>query len=528
MKNPPISTAAVRFSPAARWGATAGLVFVTGLGAGVSCKTTTINEEHCYYNRGNDTCAQRYGGELPYCATFCAGKDGNPASPNEDGCVDWQPPEGCYSPCGSEKDVSEDSTCLDIGGTESGGPTSGTTMGTSESETAGGTETVGTTETQGSETGPSGCETSGDCVEAETPICGPQGVCLACGESGKPTAECAAKDPDFPACSESGACVECTSENENPCVGTTPVCENEECRGCVAHEECAETACAYASGECFPGGCEQEVPGEYGTIQAAVNAVADEGFCVVRVGEAGAIDYVGSVVIDGGKRIALLNGGATEVVVQGVGGTPTLGVSGGSEAYVEGLRFGGNGSGAGMSLSGNGSRLYVDRSEVVDNNGGGVEVLSGGYLRLANSTVGGNGAEPAVAVESGTAELIYATAVGTGLNGRVLTCGVGGSSSVRNSLLFGEDDADEVTCANIEVTYSASEQDLGGEGNESVLLSTASFANFLAADFHLSIAGAGMVANVARWTTGDPLLDLDGDARAGVDGTMEHAGADVP
>ncbi len=47
-------------------------------------------------------------------------------------------------------------------------------------------------------------------------------------------------------------------------------------------------------------------------------------------------------------------------------------------------------------------------------------------------------------------------------------------------------------------------------------------------DFRLSLAGAAIFNDIARWTTGDPLVDIEGDPRAGVDGTMEHAGADIP
>ena len=82
----------------------------------------------------------------------------NPGSPELDGCVDWMPPEGCYSPCGGERDVSEDASCLDVAGTETGtGSESGTVSGTmtvepsTESESSGGSETSVAT---GTETGP--------------------------------------------------------------------------------------------------------------------------------------------------------------------------------------------------------------------------------------------------------------------------------------------------------------------------------------------------------------------------------------
>jgi hypothetical protein len=95
-------------------------------------------------------------------------------------------------------------------------------------------------------------------------------------------------------------------------------------------------------------------------------------------------------------------------------------------------------------------------------------------------------------------------------------------------LFYGEDDIDEVACNNFAATFTASEQALAGEGNESLALDNASFANFDETDYRLSGPGAAIVADVARWSTGDPLVDIEGDARAAVDGEMEAAGADVP
>jgi hypothetical protein len=258
--------------------------------------------------------------------------------------------------------------------------------------------------------------------------------------------------------------------------------------------------------------------------------VPDDGFCVIRLSENGGTDYVDTtVVIDGGKRIAFLNAevGVSQVIIQGVG-DPTFTVSDASEVYLQRLRVSGNGSDLGLQVSGNNSSLDLDRTEVVQNAGGGIAVAAGAYLRLRNSIVGGNGAAAAVSVASGVADILAATLVGPGINGRALSCGVAGSATARNSLFFGEDDNDEVNCADLDVTYSASEQALAGTGNESVELTDTSFQTFPSANFHLSLGGAALVDDIARWTTGDPLVDIDGEPRAGVDGTMEHAGADIP
>lgn len=124
--------------------------------------------------------------------------------------------------------------------------------------------------------------------------------------------------------------------------------------------------------------------------------------------------------------------------------------------------------------------------------------------------------------------LLDSTIVDVGINARALSCAPGGSVQARNSLFYGEDDVDEVSCANFEATFTASEQALPGEGNESAALDNTSFANFDETDFRLGGPGAALVANIARWVAGDPLVDIEGDLRVGVDGAMEAAGADVP
>jgi hypothetical protein len=35
-----------------------------------------------------------------------------------------------------------------------------------------------------------------------------------------------------------------------------------------------------------------------------------------------------------------------------------------------------------------------------------------------------------------------------------------------------------------------------------------------------------MFVDIAEWNDGDPVIDIDGELRSGVDGTLEHAGAD--
>jgi hypothetical protein len=54
------------------------------------------------------------------------------------------------------------------------------------------------------------------------------------------------------------------------------------------------------------------------------------------------------------------------------------------------------------------------------------------------------------------------------------------------------------------------------------------FSNYDAGDFHLSGTGQTTFMGIAQWNDGDVSVDIDKMDRSGVEGTMEHAGADLP
>lgn len=512
-----------------RW-AIMGVTIAAGLAAGISCTSTTRNDDHCYYNAGNETCAARYGADLPYCATQCAGTEGNPASPNGDGCVDWQPPESCYSPCGGEREIAEDSTCLDVAGTDATSTASDPTSGSSGSAPTTSDDLDTTVDTSVGETEPTDtCLTSGDCTDPERPIC-VDDVCVPCGEADLPDALCAARDPDLPACAPSGACVQCTDANTSACVDDVPVCADQVCRGCLAHPECGDRACELATGECFPSNCVELVPGDHATLQAAVDDAADEVRCTVRV----TADLSGAAAtadVPAGAVIAIVREGGGSFTLAGAD-APTLRVTGDSAVYIVGLRFAGNPTEFGLVVDGPSASLYVDDAEVVDNGGGGISVEAGASLRLHNSLVGGAPDLAALEVLDGSsADVVYTTLAGATGDATALACDPAADVSVRNSLLVGRGVAD-VAC-DAQVTYCAAETMLDGVGNMSLgaTLETANqnvwFVNYPLGDYRLNVPPA-VVATTARWTEGDPFVDLDGDPRAGVDGAMDHAGGDAP
>ncbi|MBK8241533.1 MAG: hypothetical protein IPK74_38980 [Deltaproteobacteria bacterium] len=54
------------------------------------------------------------------------------------------------------------------------------------------------------------------------------------------------------------------------------------------------------------------------------------------------------------------------------------------------------------------------------------------------------------------------------------------------------------------------------------------FAGYASGNFHLTPMAPAAILTAAQWQAGDPLVDIDGDARPGVDGSADVAGADIP
>lgn len=492
--------------------------FAVGVLGGLACKSTFANSNHCFYNQGNETCADRYE-DLPYCATTCAGTGEYGGSPNNDGCVDWMPPMGCYSPCGGEDD---DDSCLTVA------DTSATTEPTSTEPTS--MTTMSTT----ADTEAAQCSTSADCSDPSAPLC-VDDECRACGDAVAPDAECELKDDALPLCGPTGACVQCTESNTEACNPFAPVCDAGTCRGCDDHGDCDTKACDFATGECFPNTCVRSVPDEYPTIAAALaflHAEYPTDRCIVEVEADVDEDPLAPAFVDGGPARAIVYGGVTTPYsISNSGDVAALTVSGGASVYVVGLGFTGISFRA-MVVLDTGSTLYVDDCTIVGNPGEGIRAASGGHVQIRNTIIGGNGLaaenNAAVYIYNGSAEITATTiANNIGTVSPTLRCN-GADVTVRNSILVGNS-PQSVSCDGADITFSATDEYLVGDGNvEMPPLDPEWFTNAAGDDYHLSPAGQQEFGGIARWTDEDPRDDIDGDPRVNMDGTMEPAGADVP
>ena len=463
-------------------------------------------ETNCLNNGGDNYCAEQ-DPSTPYCVAFegsCYEDNGLEANREGLGCVAEMPEQACWAPCGLDDD-----TCID--------PT-----GDTSSSTGGETETTGEPETDTEDpsttTGPE-CSEALPCLDAELPFC-VDGMCSTCDASVDPTPDeaCASLDVGLPLCVGT-ECVQCSAEDASACEGTTPLCDDatNTCVGCSFHEECQDLdlpACNIATGACFSNDAVTEVNlTSVSALQTAINGVADGAeHAVVITGGNGSPQ---AATVDGGKTIAIVS---TNTSIQDISGnaSPIVTVTGaGSTVFLHRVRLDGS-SDVGVSVQSSGV-LYADSTQVVGNDGGGIELAAGTSGFLRNCMIGGSSVDvSAVLVSGGTLETLYSSILGGALDSYGLRC-TAGSATVRNSIVTTRGDNDALVCPGASVSSSRVEN----SGNPDW------FSDYNAGDASLTAAGQTQFADVAVWELGDPPFDFEGDARPATDGASDFAGADT-
>lgn len=398
------------------------------------------------------------------------------------------------------------------------------------------------------------------CPDA-APYCDGAGACVTC----EGLASCADAEPGLPVCDPgSGRCVECTADDPGACAGTTPVCDiaDQTCVKCTDHAQCDSGACDLATGACFPedavlwvdrgspcGVGTQEEP--FCEISDAVSGLAPGAPTVVRV-KPGAATYKTKVDVPGGAIVAILGDGGAPVLDVA---SDAIAVSDGARVFLIDLAITGSalmtGKGIlclqgdvdaerlditgrkGLAVDGVGCELALRRARVYGNQGAGIR-LNGGSLRLENSFVTSNGTGfsmyAGVFVNNGAeVDAVYTTIVGNNGDDTYadsLHCLNAGAVRVRNSLVFGQSQATSVDCDGVEASDSVVDANtLSGEGVKVLPKAEAAwFKDPANGDFH--IKPTAPLKDAAKWRTGDPAIDFDGDPRPDQDGTPDYAGAD--
>lgn len=365
----------------------------------------------------------------------------------------------------------------------------------SDDSTSTGSTTSESTGSQSTDSGTAGpCVTAEDCADADASFCAPSGECVSCSALDDPDGACSALDP------------------------TTPVCVDGACTRCTGHDQCS-AACNLSTGSCFPLSAVVHVgPGDMPSIEAAVASFESgtEGTIIIHEDY-----YHEEVLIDGARTLALL-AAPGDLPSWDASGDAQLTVQG-ATVFVQGLRIAGNGSGPGLVVEG--GFAWLDRVRLIGNESGAVITNDAGLV-LNNCIIFTVNQAALDVQDSSSATFVYSTLAHV-FDGP-LRCDPESSVIGRNSIVAGDFSAFN-ECSSAQLSHSGVTGDFDGEGN--VHFGGANpnwFMDFFQGDLHLDDEGEQAFGGVALRQAGDPMIDIDGDPRPGVDGTPDYAGADVP
>jgi hypothetical protein len=258
---------------------------------------------------------------------------------------------------------------------------------------------------------PSGCTTNDECAA--------------------PTAVCE---------TASRTCVECTPAEPAACTGTTPVCgDNDACRACSAHGECASAVCL-PDGSCADEGnvayvaqggggtaCTRTAP--CGTLDAGLQTNKP----TVKIA-AGLVKDNKPTTIDG-KNVTILADPGAKLDRDGDGATLVVKSAGANVSIFDLELTGQTGltdSAIELQPNGGAPQLTLTRVTVDGNQGGGISA-SGGTLSISRSTISGN-AGGGIAASGGTLSISRSTISGNA-GGGITVAGAGARFDITNSFI---------------------------------------------------------------------------------------------
>lgn len=337
-------------------------------------------------------------------------------------------------------------------------------------------------------------------------------------------------DDMSPVCDD-GMCVQCKERQDYACQGATPICDEADnvCVGCTEHAQCGPSACNLFTGACVEGpvvdvGTQTE---DYQSLTGALAVLEDGGTIIVKSRMA---PYDETITVDDGRVVAFLAEGSPQPVWQRTAEeAPQLHVLDGSTVLMDGIALRNNISLGQPALQAEGSMVWLDRSTIAQNDGMGLKAESGADVRLRNCFVGGAVDLPALSIAGSSLSVHYSTVGGGTGDATAIECDGGSLVAVDDSIIISRGAGSEVECTMLTAANTAANTVLRGSGNEAVgMTMTTWFHGYNGGDFHLTAQGKRVFVDKAEWNGGDPRVDFDGDIRATVEGTAEHAGADLP
>ena len=401
------------------------------------------------------------------------------------------------------------------------------------------------------------CSASAECPDT-TPLCD-AGLCVVCSDAA--TVACAGELPERPVCdSDSGACVVCTPDDASVCPEAAPACRDHACVPCREHGECPASACELLTGACMPidhvwwVDQSQAFSGN-GSFTSPFQLVS-EALALIPPGAHGTVmlatdgPHLEHVLVDAGRVVAIVgrpDGGVGGGLAELVADTTTLAAVDGATVYAGHLGVRGGLGCDHATLAFDDGRIAspgwfaatlfdcdtrMRRVEAVAKAGSGVAAIAG-TLALENTILQAQAGQAALTLLDASATLVYVT-LAAGVGSAALRClegegELGEAVSIRNSLILTLDPLLPGLdgCAAASVETSALELPLA---DNLVLgpMDPAWFVGFATGNLRLAAAAPAVLASAARWHPGDPIVDLDGQARPSEPDSPDYAGADRP
>jgi hypothetical protein len=330
-----------------------------------------------------------------------------------------------------------------------------------------------------------------DCTNAAAPVCDTstaEGACIACRNSGD-DGQCAAHANGKNHCKTAGGpCVQCNGNGD--CSGTTPICDNNACRGCNADSDCTSKVCEFSTGACVDasmialvdhGGlgvtaCNTARTGTqtgndaahawcdvptavstdarryllvtgYGGGAMSYNLVPTIGRDVTIVGPGGSVAAGSLATISGSNtKAAVTVDNVHTVVLDGLeltaGATGNSGVNcsqPGATLVVRSSLVDGN-NGAGINT--NGCAVTLLRNAISSNNGGGIKLSDGTYSVVNNFITDNGNTGPGVSLAGNISGLFWFNTIAgntrTGANAGAFNCGgiTSANAKIQASIVF--------------------------------------------------------------------------------------------
>ncbi|MEM9460925.1 MAG: hypothetical protein AAGF11_42570 [Myxococcota bacterium] len=179
------------------------------------------------------------------------------------------------------------------------------------------------------------------------------------------------------------------------------------------------------------------------------------------------------------------------------------------------------------------SRVWADRSIVARNPGGAIVTVNNSQAVLRNCFIGGEVDAVVMDVRGESNVSAQYTTIGAGAGEAIAVECTGGATMTASDSVILTRGMEDVSCAGFSADHTVANMMQVGSDNVAVGATDVSwFVDYTSGDFHLTDLGQMTFMEIAQWNEGDPLddplVDIDGMPRAGVEGAMEYPGADLP